>query len=75
MRREDIKPNIIIRSSIFCEPVQVITSILMGNSIKLIGKGLNSGKVHEPVLDDEKIAELEASPEIETFDGNSFRSR
>lgn len=75
MKKEDIKPNLIVRGSIFAEPVQVITSTSMGNSIKLIGKGLNTGRVHEPILDDEKIAELEASPEKETFDGDSSRFR
>lgn len=56
MNKEYIKPNVIIRGSIFPEPVQIVTSIFMGNSTKIIGKGLHCGKVHEPVLDDEKIA-------------------
>ena len=47
----------------------------MGDSIKLIGEGMNTGKVQQPVLTVEQIEELEASPEKKPFDGdpNTFR--
>ncbi len=41
MKKEEIKPNIIVRGPIFPEPVQIIVGIPMGDSIKLIGKGLS----------------------------------
>jgi len=50
MTRDQLKPNIIIQGPVFPEPVQVITIVPMGESIKLIGKGLSTGKVHEPIL-------------------------
>jgi superfamily II DNA or RNA helicase len=65
-----LKPNVIVFGPIFPEPVQVITTIPMGESIKLIGKGLKSGKVHEPILSLEQLATLEATPEQESFDGD-----
>ena len=59
MNIEDLKPNIIIRGPLFPEPVQVIVATPMGESVKLIGKGLNSGQVHEPILSPEQVALLE----------------
>ena len=41
---DQLKPNIIIRGPIFPEPVQIIVFIPMGDSVKLIGKGLKSQK-------------------------------
>ena len=55
-----LKPNMIVRGPILPEPVQVIVTIPMGDSIKLIGKGLRTGKVHEPILSPEQLATLEA---------------
>lgn len=75
MRLDQLKPNIIVRGAIFPEPVQVIVVVPMGEAVKLIGKGLTSGKVHEPILNAEQLASLEATPEKEPFDGdpNKFR--
>ena len=70
-----VKPNAILRGSLFPEPVQVIVTIPMGSSIKLIGKGLNTGQVHELVLSPEQIASLETTPEKEPFDGDAGRFR
>ena len=71
-----IKPNSIIKGPIFPEPIQVITTIPIGDSsIKLIGKGLKSNKVYEPILDSDQISRLIISPEKEPFDGNSVNFR
>jgi len=47
----------------------------MGDSIKLVGEGLETGKVHQPILSLEQIAELEISPEKKPFDGDASRFR
>src|SRR3989337_3493836 len=75
MKKEEIKPNIIVRGPIFPEPVQIIVGIPMGDSIKLIGKGLSTGQVHEPILNPEQLDKLEATPEKEPFDGDASRFR
>lgn len=72
---EQLKPNIIVRGPIFPEPVQVIVAIPMGASVKLVGKGLNSNQVHEPILSAEQVAQLESTPEKEPFDGDPLRFR
>ena len=75
MHLDQLKPNVIVRGAIFPEPVQVIVVVPMGNSVKLIGKGLTSGKVHEPILNAEQLAGLEATPDKEPFDGDASRFR
>ncbi|MBI4516329.1 MAG: DUF3883 domain-containing protein [Deltaproteobacteria bacterium] len=70
MQLDQLKPNVIVRGPIFPEPVQVITTVVMGESVKLIGKGLKTGQVHEPILNAEQLAQLEATPEIEPLDGD-----
>jgi len=67
MNIEDLKANVIVQGPIFPEPVQVIVAIPVGKSVKLVGKGLNSGQVHEPVLN--------ATPEKEPFDGDPKKFR
>jgi hypothetical protein len=47
MRLDQLKPNIVVRGATFPEPLYVIVVVPMGKSVKLIGKGLTSGKVHE----------------------------
>src|SRR5580700_8954034 len=75
MLLDQLKPNIIVRGPIFPEPVQVIVAIPMGTSVKLIGKGLNTNQVHEPILSAEQLAQLVSSPEREPFDGDPLRFR
>lgn len=75
VKTEEIKANIIIRGPMFPEPVQVIATVPVGQSIKIIGKGMKSGKVHEPILSVEQIEKLEANPEHEAFDGDPQKFR
>ena len=75
MKPENLKPNIILQGPIFPEPVQVILIVPMGESIKIVGKGLKTGRVHEPILSAEQLATLEATPEEEPFDGDAGRFR
>src|SRR5438067_3013433 len=75
MLLDQLKPNIIVRGPIFPEPVQVIVAIPMGTSVKLVGKGLNTNQVHEPILSAEQLAQLQSTPEKEPFDGDPVRFR
>lgn len=47
----------------------------MGNSVKLVGKGLNTGQVHEPILNAIQVATLEVTPDREPFDGDPQKFR
>ena len=70
MRLDQLKPTIVVRGPIFPEPVQVIVVIPMGGSVKLVGKGLNTGHVHEPILNTEQLAQLTCTADKEPFDGD-----
>jgi SNF2 family DNA or RNA helicase len=70
-----LKPNTIVRGPIFPEPVQVLVVVRLGESVKLIGKGLNTGQVYEPILSNDQLAKLEMTPEKEPFNGDALRFR
>jgi len=73
--KEKLKPNAIIKGPLFHEQVKVIVVVPMGDAIKLVGKGMTTGQVYEPILDDEQISKLEVLPEKEAFDGDSSKFR
>lgn len=75
MQVEQMKSNVILRGSLFPEPVKVIVAVPMGDAIKLIGKGINTNQVYESILSKEHLAQLEATPEQEPFDGNALHFR
>jgi len=75
MLPEELQPNITVRGPLFPEPVQIIVSVPMGTSVKLIGKGVRSSKVYEPILSPEQLGQLNASPAQEPFDGDATKFR
>jgi SNF2 family DNA or RNA helicase len=75
MRAEELKANLIVRGPLFPEPVQLLVVIPMGASVKLIGKGVQSNTVYEPILNADQLALLKASPTREPFDGDAKKFR
>jgi len=76
MQLAELKPNTILRGKIFPETVKVITSIPLGNSVKVVCEGLETGKVHQPILSPEQVAELEIIPaDTRKFDGEAAHFR
>src|SRR6266540_5729559 len=75
MEAPDLKPNHIVRGAIFPEPVKILTTIPIGDAIKLIGEGIETGRVHQPILTAEQIATLEISPDKDPFDGDPAKFR
>ncbi|MBN1482770.1 DUF3883 domain-containing protein [candidate division KSB1 bacterium] len=75
MQPSQLKPNSIIIGSLFPEPVKIISITSMGDSTKIIGEGMHTGQVHQPILTHEQIAELQVSPEKEPFDGDAGNFR
>ena len=75
MKIEQLKPNALLTGPIFPEPIQVIVTVPMGESVKLVGKGTKSGKVYEPVLNESQLEKLIASPENEPYDGDASNFR
>jgi hypothetical protein len=54
-----LKPNVIVRGPLFPEPVQVITTIPLADSLKLIGTGTRTNQTHQPILSLDQLATLE----------------
>src|SRR5712692_6680290 len=75
MEAPGLKPNHIVRGAIFPEPVKILTIVPLGEAIKLIGEGLETGRVHQPILTAEQIATLEISPDNDPFDGDPAKFR
>lgn len=71
MNREELKPNKVLRGPLFAEPVEVLVTVPMGEAVKLIGRGLQTGKVLDLILTDEKLKLLETTPDTEPFDGDA----
>lgn len=70
-----IHPGSIVTGPMFPEAIQVIVTSPMGESIKLVGKGLKTGKVHEPILDIDQLAKITITPDKEPFDGDAGKFR
>jgi superfamily II DNA or RNA helicase len=75
MIAENLKPGVVVWGPLLSEQVQTIVIIPLGDSWKLVGKGLKTGKVHELVLSASQIETLQSGPEKETFDGDSKNFR
>lgn len=72
---DQLKPNAVVRGPLFPELVQVIVVTSIGASVRLIGKGLNTGQVYEPILNGEQLATLEIATGAEPYDGDPTRFR
>lgn len=76
MNDKTIKPNTLLKGSLFPEMVKVIAVVPMGDSLKLICEGLTTGKVHQPILTSDQINLLEVLPsEDRPFDGDAAKFR
>src|ERR1700735_2010758 len=75
MHADDLRPNVTVYGPLFPEPVQVIVTMPMGDSIKLIGKGIRTNRVYEPILSPGQLEQLHASPAQEPFDGDATKFR
>ena len=73
MNPQDLKPNIIVRGPVFPEPVKVIRVVPMGGSLKLIGQGMTTGLVHQPILSLAQLASLTGTAEQQPFDGDATK--
>jgi len=75
MNTETPKPGSTVTGPLFPEPVQVIVCVPIGLSVKLIGKGLDSGQVYEPILDESQLATLKVSPDQPPFEADPVQFR
>ncbi|HPQ72062.1 MAG TPA: hypothetical protein PKW95_23275 [bacterium] len=67
----DLLPGIVVRGSVFPEPVEVIVASPFGDSIKLVGRGVPSNQVINRILTASRFSKLKIAPKQEPFDGDS----
>src|SRR5438046_2419642 len=67
---ESLQAGSVISGPILPEAVEVIAVVPLGDSVKIIGKGLKTNLVHQPVLTPEQIAQLQFAPTRQAFDGD-----
>jgi hypothetical protein len=75
MTPDQLKPGIVVTGPIFSESVKILTSFPLGSKWKLVGQGLRTNQVHDRVLTLTDLAQLEASPDSEPFDGDPHQFR
>jgi superfamily II DNA or RNA helicase len=60
-----------VRGPTLPEPVEVLAVVSLGDSLKIIGRGLQTGLTHDPVLTPDQLACLTISADQEPFDGDA----
>jgi superfamily II DNA or RNA helicase len=71
-RFADLSPGVVVEGPILPEPIEVLALVAMGASMKVIGKGLRTGQVRDPILDSAQLAQLTITPKDPPFDGDSL---
>jgi superfamily II DNA or RNA helicase len=71
----ELVPGAVVRGPLLPEPVEVITVIPMGDAVKLVGKGVNTSRVYDPILTVIQLEQLVVSPIDLPFDGEANRFR
>lgn len=66
-----LRPGIIVRGPTLPEPVEVLAIQPFGESLKVIGRGLNTGQTYDPVLSPSQLAQLTVSSDRVPFDGDA----
>ncbi len=72
---KELKANSIVRGPVFPEAVQIIMVTAVGESFKIVGKGLSTNQYYDPVLNINQLAQLNISPEKQSFEGEANRFR
>lgn len=66
-----IKPGSVVSGPTLPERVEVLAVVPLGESLKVIGRGLKTGLTYDPVLNAAQLAQLTVSAERQPFDGDA----
>ncbi len=70
-----LKPNVLIKSSLYPEVVRVISSSPMGSSLKVQAVGLETNRFYDQILNAAQIEQLAFIKQAESFDADPRRFR
>jgi len=71
LNSDKIRPGAVIRGATLPEPVEVLAIVQLGESLKVIGRGLTTGLTYDPVLSQSQLAQLTVSSDRIPFDGDA----
>jgi hypothetical protein len=71
MPQQTIQPGCVVRGPTLPEPVEVLAVLPFDDSLKVIGRGVDTGLTHDPNLSPLQLAALEVSAERKPFDGDA----
>jgi hypothetical protein len=66
-----VQPGSIISGPTLPEAVEVLAATPYGASLKIIGRGLKTGRTYDPVLNATQLAQLTITADTEPFDGDA----
>jgi superfamily II DNA or RNA helicase len=69
--KDVIRPGVIVSGPFLPESLEVLAVVPMGESLKIIGKGLQTGLARDPVLTPDQLSRLTVSSEQLPFDGDA----
>jgi hypothetical protein len=72
---DQIRPGTTISGPFIPEAMEVLTVVPFGRSLKVIRRGVNTGRSYDPVLGPEQIAQLKVTGKFEPFDGSGQHFR
>jgi superfamily II DNA or RNA helicase len=70
-----VRPGITISGPFIPEAMEVLAVVPFGPSLKVIGRGIKTGRSFDPVLSPDQIAQLTITGEAEPFDGSGLHFR
>jgi hypothetical protein len=70
-----VRPGITISGPFIPEAMEVLAVVPFGESLKVIGRGIKTGRSYDPVLSPDQIAQLTITGEAEPFDGSGLHFR
>lgn len=68
---DGLRDERIVTGLTFPESIEVLAIVAMGESLKIIGLGRETGLTHDPVLTPAQLAQLVVSADREPFDGDA----
>lgn len=71
MTNHSVQIGSIISGPTLPEAVEVLSATPYGTSLKIVGRGLRTGRTYDPVLNASQLAQLTISAETEPFDGDA----
>ena len=72
---ERIKPGVVIQGAFLPEDIEVLTVAGYGSSLKVVGRGVKTGQLHDLMVNEAQFEQLSISTDTPPFDGSAQNFR